>query len=83
MPFYLVYEPCPECDTQECFQCVKHDRQLALRAVQADALPKNSLNGPCATPADLLERLVKFFDFDADTGKMYFKVTPIEGNPHE
>lgn len=76
MAFYLIYEPCPNCQDKDCLQCVQTDRQLTLRAVQADTPPQNSINGPCETPQDLLGHIARFFDFDAATGIMYFKMMP-------
>ncbi|CAG0933602.1 hypothetical protein TFLX_03126 [Thermoflexales bacterium] len=73
MAFYLVYEPCANCQAKNCLQCVQTDRQLTLRAVQAEDPPQNSINGPCEAPQDLLNRMVQFFDFDQQTGIMYFK----------
>lgn len=78
MAYYLVYEPCADCRAQNCLQCVQPDRQLTLRAIQADEQPQNSINGPCETPADLLGHIARFFEFDAETGIMYFKVPPSE-----
>lgn len=80
MPYYLIYEPCPECESRQCLQCLKPDRQLNIRVVlaPADRPPANSLNGPCATPQELLGHIARFFDFDPATGKMYFTVPPME-----
>lgn len=70
--WWLIYEPCAECTTPTCFQCAKPDRQLMVRAVQADERPPRALNGPCKTPQDLLDHLVRFFAFD-EAGLMYFR----------
>ena len=76
--YWLVYEPCPDCQARNCLQCVSSDRHLTIRAVQATEPPPNAINGPCDTPQDLLDRMVRFFAFDPETGIMYFKATRSE-----
>ena len=83
MAFYLVYEPCAGCQSRNCLQCVREDRQLTLRAVQATEPPLNSLNGPCETPEALLGRIAQFFEFDTETGIMYFKTPGENEQGHE
>jgi len=36
-------------------------------------MPAASLNGPCGSPQEILQRIGQFFRFDNE-GKMYFKV---------
>lgn len=76
MAWWLVYEQCPACTEPDCLQCHRADRRLTLRAVQAEEMPRNSLNGPCLTPAEMLHRMGEFFTFDPETGLMHFKVSP-------
>ena len=83
MPYYLVYEPCENCHVKNCLQCVQTDRQLTLRAVQADEPPDRSINGPCETPEDLLGHIARFFEFDVETGIMYFRVAHGNEDEHE
>lgn len=76
MAWWLVYERCDDCDLESCLQCKRVDRQLTLRRVEADEMPQDSLNGPCASAQEILTRIGEFFSFDEDTGIMYFKVEP-------
>ncbi len=73
MAYWLIYERCNGC-TENCLQCHKGERSLTLRVVEAEDMPPESLNGPCAMPEEILKRIGEFFDFDEKTGKMYFKV---------
>ena len=74
MAYWLVYERCDHCEKRDCLQCHEENRSLTLRVVQADDMPERSLNGPCATPQEILTRMGQFFGFNEATGKMYFKV---------
>lgn len=73
MAWWLVYERCEDC-RENCLQCRREERELTIRAVEAGESPANALNGPCETPQIMLRRISEFFDFDPETGKMYFKV---------
>lgn len=77
MSFYLTFEPCPDCIAKNCLQCVLTDRRLTIRAVQSETPPLNALNGPCETSQDLLAHMARFFDFDPETGIMYFKALEV------
>jgi hypothetical protein len=73
MPYWLVYVRCAGCDQDSCLACRKEDRSLTLHVVEAEEMPAASLNGPCASPEEILKRMGQFFDFD-ESGTMYFKV---------
>ena len=75
MSYWLIYERCDQCEEESCLQCHRSDRSLTLRVVERDSPPKNSLDGPCAVPQEILQRMSEFFAFDENTGKMYFKVS--------
>jgi hypothetical protein len=53
--------------------CHREDRSLTLHVVEAEDMPAASLNGPCGSPQEILQRIGQFFRFDNE-GKMYFKV---------
>lgn len=78
MPYWLIYTRCDGCEIESCLQCRKEDRSLTLRAVEAEDIPANTLNGPCAGPEEILKRMGQFFGFDETTGRLYFKVHPNE-----
>lgn len=76
MPYYLVYQRCSDCTDGNCFQCVQPGRNLVLRVVQADEIPEHAINGPCDTAQELIGMMSKHFDFDPETGLMFFKQRP-------
>ncbi len=76
MAYWMVYERCNDCDVPNCLQCQRAERRMTLRVIEADEMPEATLNGPCATSEELLKIIGQYFDFDRETGFMYFKVEP-------
>lgn len=75
MRWWLVYERCDDCTEHDCLQCRREKRSLTLRMVQAEERPANSLNGPCLTPQEMMDRIGEFFVLDEATGKINFRST--------
>jgi len=47
---------------------------LTLRMVVAEDTPANALYGPYDDPERMLKRISDHFDFDRETGRIFFKV---------
>jgi len=73
MDYWMVYERCEGC-TQDCLVCKREDRHLTLRMVVAEDTPANALYGPYDDPERMLKRISDHFDFDRETGRIFFKV---------
>jgi hypothetical protein len=60
--FWLVYE-------------IAQPRELVIRIVESNEAtrPEHSLNGPCVTAQEILERMTDFFEYDAE-GFVHLKV---------
>lgn len=65
MAYWLCYTPCVACDGR-CVDCVHRDLPISVHVVESEAAPAHAVNGPCATPDELLGVMARHFRFGDD-----------------
>lgn len=71
MTYWLCFTPHIRCSGQ-CAVCLDRNRPVEIHAVEASERPLCALNGPCATPQELLGRMSEYFEFGPD-GRLKLK----------